>query len=148
MQATVSHLGDDGGLVDVSAVAPAVHAALLLQLCEVDVCAWNESLSRQICDHVQSVSAAAALLLFPIHHLTVTMTQKALVTFCLDSNDCKLNSGNVQLGACYDLAGCIRHDDILCLDEERKGFSCFNKKDKLLQLFFFTLQCLTMCPSV
>lgn len=65
------HLRDDGGLVDVLAVAPPVRASLLLQVGEVDV-AWAVSLHRQIPDHIQPVSAAFALLLFAIHHLKVT----------------------------------------------------------------------------
>lgn len=135
----VSDLGDDGGLVDVSAVAPAVHAALLLQLCEVDVSAWNESLSRQISDHVQSVSAAAALLLFPIHHLTVTITQNALVTFWLQFNKWKLDSGNMQVRACNDLVSCILHNVVLCLDEESKtvGFSAIKKKTWNVLFFLY-----------
>lgn len=68
-------------MVDVFAVAPPVHTALLLQVREVNVSARNESLSREISDHVQSVSAASAQLLFPIHRLTVTVTQALLVAF-------------------------------------------------------------------
>lgn len=76
-----THLRDYGGLVNVFAVAPSVHTALLLQIREVDVSARNESLSRQISDNIQPVSAAAAQLLLPIHHLTVTVTQTNWVTF-------------------------------------------------------------------
>ncbi len=74
-----THLRDYGGLVDVLAVAPPIHTALLLQVSEVDVPPRNISLSREISDHFQPVSAASAQLLFPIHHLTVTMTQTLLV---------------------------------------------------------------------
>lgn len=64
-----AHLGDDGGLVDVFTVGPAVQTALLLQICEVDVSSRNESLSGEVSDQVQLVSAAAALLRFPTNYL-------------------------------------------------------------------------------
>lgn len=66
-----THLGDYGGLIDVSAVHPPIHTALLLQVSEADVPAGNVSLSREVSDHIQSVSAASAELLFPTHHLKV-----------------------------------------------------------------------------
>ena len=65
-----THLRDYGRLVDVFAVAPPIHTALLLQVGEVDVPARNEALSREVSDHIQPVPAAPALLLFPIHHLS------------------------------------------------------------------------------
>ena len=74
-----THLRDYGGLVDVSAVAPPIYTALLLQVGEVDIPVRKQSLSREISDHIQPVSAASLQPLFPMHHLTVTMTQTVLV---------------------------------------------------------------------
>lgn len=69
-----THFRDYGGLVDVSAVAPPIHTALLLQVSEVDIPARNVPQSREIPHDIKPVPAAPAQLLFSIHHLTVTVT--------------------------------------------------------------------------
>lgn len=63
-----------GRVVDVFAVAPTVQTFLLLKFCDVDVFARQETLVREIPDHVQAVSAASAQLVLPIHHLSATTT--------------------------------------------------------------------------
>lgn len=68
------YLGHYGGLVDVFAVAPPVQTFLLLQSCDVDVSARQETLVREIPDHVQAVPAASAQLFLPIHHLSIATT--------------------------------------------------------------------------
>lgn len=62
-------LRDYGWFVDVFAVAPPVQTALLLQLCQVDICAREQALFRQIPDHIQSISSTFAHLLLSIHWL-------------------------------------------------------------------------------
>lgn len=84
--ASNAHLRDDGGVVDVSAVAPPVHTRLLLQVAEVNVPPGNESPSREVPDHVQPEPAAAAQLLLPVHHLTATGTPTALGSLNLTHN--------------------------------------------------------------
>lgn len=81
-----AHLGHDGGLVDVSAVAPTVHTRLLRQVAEVHLHGGSESQSREVPDHVQPEPAAAAQLLLPVHHLTATGTPTALGSLNLTHN--------------------------------------------------------------
>lgn len=47
-------------LIDFFTVGPTIQAALLLQVCEADISAWDQALIGQISDHIQSVSAAFA----------------------------------------------------------------------------------------
>lgn len=68
------YLGHYGRLVDVFAVAPPVQTFLLLKFCDIDVPARQETLVREIPDHVQAVPAASAHLLVPIHHLSIRTT--------------------------------------------------------------------------
>lgn len=75
------YLGDDRRLVDVFAVSPPVQTFLLLKLCDVDISARQETLVRQIPDHVQAVPAATAQLLMPIHHLLVTTSKMISLLF-------------------------------------------------------------------
>lgn len=70
----LTHFSHYGRLVNVFAVDPPVHTALQLDVAEVDVLVRNKTTSGEIPDHIQSVSAALAQLLFSIHLLTVTMT--------------------------------------------------------------------------
>lgn len=73
------YIRDEGGLVDIFNVAPSIQTVLLLQLCDVHIYAWNESLSRQISDHIQPVPATTAVYLFTIHHLSGTITHTSFV---------------------------------------------------------------------
>lgn len=47
-------------LVDFFSVGSTIQAALLFQVCKVDVSTWDQALSRQNSDHIQLVSAAFA----------------------------------------------------------------------------------------
>lgn len=61
-------------------VAPSIQTVFLLQLCDIHVYAWNESLSRQISDHVQPVPVTTVIHLFTIHHLSRTMKHTSFAT--------------------------------------------------------------------
>lgn len=74
------YLRDEGGLVDIWTVAPSIQTVLLLQLCDIHIYAWNDSLGRQISDHVQSVPTTTAAYLFAMHHLSRTVTNSSFVT--------------------------------------------------------------------
>lgn len=65
---THTDLSDDVGFVDVSAVAPSIQTALLLQVSEVDVPPRDVPLSRQVSDLIQSVSTALTWHLSTAHH--------------------------------------------------------------------------------
>lgn len=67
--------------INVSAVAPAVHTVLLFNVSKVDVPAGNIPLIGEISDHIQSVSAAPAHFLFPVHHLTAITTKLASTVY-------------------------------------------------------------------
>lgn len=64
------YLGHYSRLVDVFAVAPPIQTFLLLKFCNVDISARLETLVREIPDHIQTVPAASAQLLVPIHQLS------------------------------------------------------------------------------
>lgn len=65
-----THLRHDSRLVDFFTVAPSIQTAFLLQVCHVDAYTRKDSLSREISDHIQFVSAATAQFLVTINYLT------------------------------------------------------------------------------
>ena len=54
-----THLGDDGGQVDVLAKFPAIQATLLLQLLQVHIAPRLQPESREVDDRSESVAPAA-----------------------------------------------------------------------------------------
>lgn len=64
-----AHLGDDGGVIDIAAVLPAVQARLLLQRLQLHVGAGSQPQRREVGERGQAVAAAAARLLPPAPQL-------------------------------------------------------------------------------
>lgn len=66
---THTHLRHYSRLIDFFAVDPSIQTAFFFQVCDVDIYSRKESLSREISDHLQFVSATTAQVLVPINYL-------------------------------------------------------------------------------